>query len=96
MKAFGIFMAGILAAGAGVAAAAYLAKKKLEKENEEDYFDGWDDGLDEDWDLDFDENDEIDATAEETPAKSIKSVIPEEKSDVFTEEADDTASDEEL
>lgn len=94
MKAFGIFMAGILAAGAGVAAAAYLAKKKLEKENEEDYFDGWDDGFDDDWDLDFDEDEEIDAAAEEIPAKTVKSVIPEEKS--FSEEADDNASDEEL
>ena len=59
MKAFGIFMIGFLAAAGGVAAATYLAKKKLEKENEDDYFDAWDDEDDEDWDFDFDDDSSV-------------------------------------
>ena len=96
MKAFGIFMAGLLAAAGGVAAAAYIAKKKLDKENEEDYFDGWDDGFDDDLDLDFDEDDEDEeAKPADGAAKTVKSVIPEEKDDIF-EEAPADNSDEEL
>ncbi len=37
MKGFGVFMVGLLAAVGGIAAATYITKKKLEKENEEDY-----------------------------------------------------------
>lgn len=96
MKAFGIFMAGLLAAAGGIAAAAYIAKKKLDKENEEDYFDGWDDGFDDDWDLDFDEDEENDeAKPADGAATSVKSVIAEEKGDVFEESPEDD-SDEEL
>ena len=40
-------MVGLLAAVGGIAAATYITKKKLEKENEEDYYNDWDD-LDDD------------------------------------------------
>ncbi len=58
-KGLGIALVGLLAIAGGVAAAAILTKKKLEKENEEDYYDEWDDAewLD-DEDFDFDEADE--------------------------------------
>ena len=42
-KGFGIALVGLLAVAGGVAAAAYLTKKKLDKENEADYYDEWDD-----------------------------------------------------
>ncbi len=55
MKGFGVFMVGLLAAVGGIAAATYITKKKLEKENEEDYYSDWDD-LDDDIDFDFDDD----------------------------------------
>ncbi len=84
MKAFGIFLVGFLAAAGGVAAAAYIAKKKLEKENEDDYFDAWDDDDDEDWDFDFDDENEIessDVSEAEEPAARVNDVFSEEPSD---------------
>lgn len=58
-KGFGIALAGLLAVAGGVAAAAYLTKKKLDKDNDADYYDEWDDAewLD-DEDFDFDDADE--------------------------------------
>ena len=59
MKALGIALVGLLAVAGGIAAAAYITKKKLEKQNEEDYYDDWDDI---DWD---DEDDAFDASFEQ-------------------------------
>ncbi len=58
-KGLGIALVGLLAIAGGVAAAAIITKKKLEKENEEDYYDEWDDAewLD-DEDFDFDDAEE--------------------------------------
>lgn len=92
MKAFGIFLVGFLAAAGGVAAAAYIAKKKLEKENEDDYFDAWDDEDDEDWDFDFDDEDEIETTDDSEAGKESVSRVD----DVFSEEPADDFSGEEL
>lgn len=88
MKAFGITMVALLAAAGGVAAATYLAKKKLDRENEDDYFDGWDDGFDDDWDLDFDEDEDF-SEDDDTPAS-----IPEENAGVFEETADENTEEE--
>ena len=87
MKALGIFLVGFLAAAGGVAAAAYIAKKKLERENEDDYFDAWDDEDDEDWDFDFDEENELEGVDEEETNVH---------GSVFTEEPADDTSDGEL
>lgn len=59
-KGLGIALISLLAVAGGVAAAAILTKKKLEKENEADYYDEWDDTewLD-DEDFDFDDVDEF-------------------------------------
>lgn len=92
MKAFGIAMVSLLAAAGGVAAATYLAKKKLDRENEDDYFDGWDDGFDDDWDLDFDEDEDF-SEDDETPA-GVKASIPEENAGVFEETADESTEEE--
>lgn len=58
-KGLGIALIGLLAVAGGVVAATILTKKKLEKENEADYYDEWDDAewLD-DEDFDFDDADE--------------------------------------
>ena len=57
MKGLGIAIAGLLAIAGGVAAATIITKKKLEKENDEDYYDDWDDEWDDDNDnFDFDES----------------------------------------
>ena len=66
MKALGIAMVGLLAIAGGIAAATYLTKKKLEKENDGEFFDEWDDDFDDDdLDFDFDDDAEIDGAAEE-------------------------------
>lgn len=70
-KGLGIALVGLLAIAGGVAAATIITKKKLEKENEEDYYDEWDDAewLD-DEDFDFDDIDEnIADTAEQVAAE---------------------------
>lgn len=72
MKAFGVLMIGAMAVAGGIAAATYLTKKKLDKENEDNYYDDWDnDNIDDDWDFDFDEDMDVEgepaAPAEETP-----------------------------
>ena len=68
MKAFGIFMIGAMAVAGGIAAATYITKKKLDRENEDNYYDDWDnDNIDDDWDFDFDEDMEV----EGEPAASV-------------------------
>lgn len=92
MKAFGVLMIGAMAVAGGIAAATYLTKKKLDKENEDNYYDDWDnDNIDDDWDFDFDEDMDVEgepaAPAEEKPAASEPTGMPEVKptfsSDVF-------------
>ncbi len=89
-KGLGIALIGLLAVAGGVAAAAILTKKKLEKENEADYYDEWDDAewLD-DEDFDFDDADECitDAAAEAAEvAADIASV--NKQNDELIEEAE--------
>lgn len=60
MKALGVLMIGAMAVAGGIAAATYITKKKIDKENEENYYDDWDnDNIDDDWDFDFDEDMEV-------------------------------------
>lgn len=76
MKAFGIFLVGALAVAGGIAAATYITKKKLDKENEENYYDDWDsDDIDDDWDYDFDED--MDVEDEPSLAKAVADAVPE-------------------
>lgn len=77
MKALGIFLIGALAVAGGVAAATYVTKKKLERENEDDYYENWDnvDDSDEDWDFDFDED--MDVEDEPSLAKAVADAVPE-------------------
>lgn len=84
MKAFGILMVGAMAVAGGIAAATYLTKKKLDKENEDNYYDDWDnDDIDDDWDFDFDEDMDIESDepaekkAEEKPAVDETPEVPE-------------------
>lgn len=107
MKALGIFMVGALAVAGGIAAATYITKKKLEKENEENYYDDWDSNdIDDDWDFDFDED--MDIEDEPLLAKTVADTVPESgatetaveaspfsNNDIFSEETDED-SDEEL
>lgn len=81
MKALGIFLLGALAVAGGVAAATYVTKKKLERENEDDYYDNWDniDDSDEDWDFDFDEDMEVED--EPNLAKAVADAVPESAPD---------------
>ena len=82
MKAFGIFMIGALAVAGGIAAATYITKKKIDKENEENYYDDWDkDDIDDDWDFDFDEDMDVE---DEPAAHEVK----EEKADAGEKKAD--------
>ncbi len=86
MKAFGIFMIGAMAVAGGIAAATYITKKKIDKENEDNYYDDWDnDNIDDDWDFDFDEDMDVEgepAFTEEKPASEGTDSAPvtEEKS----------------
>lgn len=109
MKALGIFMVGALAVAGGIAAATYITKKKLEKENEDNYYDDWDsDDIDDDWDFDFDED--MDVEDEPSLAKAVADAVPESSAseaasipeespfsnnDIFSEETNED-SDEEL
>lgn len=80
MKGLGIALAGLLAIAGGVAAATIITKKKLEKENDADYFDDWDEQWDDD-DADFEFDEDIDITegSTETPAEEKASDMVEEK-----------------
>lgn len=76
MKALGIFLVGALAVAGGIAAATFITKKKLEKENEDNYYDDWDsDDIDDDWDFDFDED--MDVEDEPSLAKAVADAVPE-------------------
>lgn len=109
MKAFGIFMIGAMAVAGGIAAATYITKKKLEKENEENYYDDWDsDDIDDDWDFDFDKD--MDVEDEPSLARAVADAMPESapdaseipevsspfSGDIFSEQTSDDVSDEEL
>ena len=91
MKGLGIAIAGLLAIAGGIAAATIITKKKLEKENDEDYYDDWDEEWDDDGeDFDFDEDEDIaDAAAEpeDAPAPEIKK--PEMVEEVKAPETDE-------
>ncbi|MGN0684344.1 MAG: hypothetical protein ACI4JY_11760 [Oscillospiraceae bacterium] len=77
MKAFGIFLVGALAVAGGIAAATYITKKKLEKENEDNYYDDWDnDDIDDDWDYDFDEDVDVEE-GEPSLAETVADTFPE-------------------
>ena len=96
MKALGIALVALLAVAGGVAAATYITKKKLDEENDEEYFDSWED--DEDWD-DDDDIDlaySIDEPAEEA-SKPVEVGDPVDKTDfsVF-EEGEESEDDGEL
>ncbi len=91
MKGLGIALIGLLAVAGGIAAATYITKKKLEKDNEEDYYDDWDDIDDEDIDFDFDEDGDV-SGEDETPTP----VVPETKSTTFAEDETPDQPDEAL
>lgn len=86
MKAFGIFMVGALAVAGGVAAATYLTKKKIDRENEDNYYDDWDnDNIDDDWDFDFDED--MDVEGEPAFAENKPTAEGEDKPPMTEEKA---------
>lgn len=86
MKGLGIFLVGALAVAGGIAAATYITKKKLDKENEENYYDDWDsDDIDDDWDYDFDED--MDVEDEPSLAKAVADAVPEAAADGSADEA---------
>ncbi len=92
MKALGIFLIGALAVAGGIAAATYVTKKKLEKENEDNYYEDWDnDDIDDDWDYDFDED--VDVEDEPSLAKAVADAVPEAANpDAAVSEAEDIPS----
>ena len=80
MKAFGFLMIGAMAVAGGIAAATYITKKKLDRENEDNYYDDWDnDGIDDDWDFDFDEDMEVEDEPAYTKPDGESAAIPEAK-----------------
>ena len=85
MKGLGILMVGLLAVAGGIAAATYITKKKLEKENEDNYYDDWDDDFaDDDFDFDFEDDSDITASAEvkeepEAPAATLNDDLTEDE-----------------
>lgn len=88
MKAFGFLMIGAMAVAGGIAAATYITKKKIDKENEDNYYDDWDnDGIDDDWDFDFDEDMDVEDEGAAPAEKSAESAAPAEDktfgSDIF-------------
>ncbi|MDE7399735.1 MAG: hypothetical protein K2N06_09435 [Oscillospiraceae bacterium] len=86
MKGLGIFLVGALAVAGGIAAATYITKKKLDKENEENYYDDWDsDDIDDDWDYDFDED--MDVEDEPSLAKAVADAVPEVAAEETADEA---------
>lgn len=88
MKGFGIALIGLLAIAGGVAAATIITKKKLEKENDEDYYDDWDEAWDsDDADFDFDEDEDITDSAKAEPEEApAKEEIKKADSDMVEEE----------
>ena len=92
MKGFGVFMVGLLAAVGGIAAATYITKKKLEKENEEDYYNDWDDLDDDDIDFDFDDDTDFEIDSDiDIPSAPAADAKPDELiEDVPADEADES------
>ena len=90
MKAFGFLMIGAMAVAGGIAAATYITKKKLDRENEDNYYDDWDnDNIDDDWDFDFDEDMEVEDEPGAVKTAEESASIPEAKpqfpnSDIFS------------
>lgn len=95
MKAFGVLMIGAMAVAGGIAAATYITKKKIDKENEENYYDDWDnDNIDDDWDFDFDEDMDVEdepavpetadkPASESDPAENVETSSAPFGSDIF-------------
>ena len=98
MKGLGIALVGILAVAGGIAAATVIMKKKLEKENDEDYYDDWDEEWDDDSaDFDFDEDSDItDAADEANEAEDKPAPVEAAKVSEMVEEVNAPESDEEL
>ena len=95
MKGLGIALVGILAVAGGIAAATVIMKKKLEKENDEDYYDDWDEEWDDDSaDFDFDEDSDITDAADESEDKPAP--VEAAKVSEMVEEVNAPESDEEL
>ena len=84
MKGLGIALVGILAVAGGIAAATIITKKKLEKENDEDYYDDWDEEWDDDG-ADFDFTD-IEEEPDDAPVEDKKTAPAEETRKVVEEE----------
>ncbi len=98
MKTLGILLVGALAVAGGIAAATYITKKKLEKDNEDNYYDDWDsDDIDDDFDFDFDEDMDVEGEPSVKKSEDAGASIPETPfgGDAFSEENDED-SDEEL
>lgn len=96
MKGLGIALVGLLAIAGGIAAATIITKKKLEKENDEDYYDDWDEEWDDDGaDFDFDEDEDITDAAEE-PDDAPAAVAAKKPENDMVEEVKAPEKDEEL
>ena len=97
MKGLGIALVGLLAIAGGVAAATIITKKKLEKENDADYYDDWDEEWDDDGaDFDFDEDEDITDAAEEPDDAPAAPVEEPRKVSEMVEEVKAPEKDEEL
>ncbi len=97
-KGLGIALIGLLAVAGGVVAATLLTKKKLERENEEDYYEDWDDA---EWindeDFDFDDVDEcITDTVEDLAEAAAGIAEVNKKNDELIEEDDSDEPDSQL
>ncbi len=98
MKTLGILLVGALAVAGGIAAATYITKKKLEKDNEDNYYDDWDsDDIDDDFDFDFDEDMDVEGEPSLKKSEDEGAAIPETPfgGNAFSE-GDNDNSDEEL
>jgi|GEM_PF-478503 len=96
MKGLGIALVGLLAIAGGIAAATIITKKKLEKENDEDYYDDWDEEWDDDGaDFDFDEDEDITDAAEESDDAPAAAAAKKPENDMV-EEVKAPEKDEEL
>lgn len=95
MKALGFFLVGALAVAGGIAAATYVTKKKLEKENEDNYYDDWDSDFDDDWDFDFDEDMDVEdePSLKKVVADSVPEAAPESGAKIDEVKADSAADD---
>ena len=98
MKAFGIFMIGAMAVAGGIAAATYITKKKIDTENEENYYDDWDFDFDEDMDVE-DESAAPEVSNEKSAPEKAENTADKEVpfgEDVFGTEEVGASIDEEL